>query len=323
MNLSSDFLRFMSISPLIFHLAKFYFYVIIMDEGMELINFHIISEENSFIKRFYSGGNVMLNQPTRKFRDDTNLHENKYTSDKKHNPSSKLEFRPNSKTFQHRQTTIKNNCAVIISPKTLYCEALAHCLNDEFERMYGVYDTITDFVSNYHLDEMRGVILIILDSYFINTNEDIEIAINDMIEPSIITIGSEQQTNHLFGIQDKIRGIIPLNSSLILALQAIRLVQYGGSFLPRSDSLNKNNSSSGDNTSSKNCIELTRTQVSIAEALRTGKSNKLIAHSLDMNEHTVKVHIRNILKRLGARNRTEAALLISRTRHSIYDPRLS
>ena len=40
-------------------------------------------------------------------------------------------------------------------------------------------------------------------------------------------------------------------------------------------------------------------------ALREGKANKIIAYDLNMCEGTVKVHVRNIMKKLKARNRTE------------------
>ncbi len=42
--------------------------------------------------------------------------------------------------------------------------------------------------------------------------------------------------------------------------------------------------------------------------LRDGKSNKQIAHELGLTEGTVKVHVTAILRHLGVRNRTQAAL---------------
>jgi DNA-binding NarL/FixJ family response regulator len=49
----------------------------------------------------------------------------------------------------------------------------------------------------------------------------------------------------------------------------------------------------------------------VVEALRMGKANKTIAYELNMCESTVKVHVRNIMKRLKARNRTQVAYLTS------------
>jgi len=44
------------------------------------------------------------------------------------------------------------------------------------------------------------------------------------------------------------------------------------------------------------------------DGLVRGLSNKLIARSLDITEATVKVHVKNLLKKLGFRSRLEAAV---------------
>lgn len=53
---------------------------------------------------------------------------------------------------------------------------------------------------------------------------------------------------------------------------------------------------------------LTDRQMEIHALLRDGLSNRDIAARLGINEGTVKLHVSALLKRLGARNRTEAAL---------------
>jgi two-component system, NarL family, nitrate/nitrite response regulator NarL len=52
----------------------------------------------------------------------------------------------------------------------------------------------------------------------------------------------------------------------------------------------------------------------VFELICDGRSNKEIARSLFLSEVTVKVHVRNVLRKLGVRTRTEAAVLGSRTR---------
>ena len=52
-------------------------------------------------------------------------------------------------------------------------------------------------------------------------------------------------------------------------------------------------------------------QFAVADALRRGKANKIIAYELNMSESTVKVHIRNIMKKHKATNRTEAAFKLN------------
>lgn len=53
---------------------------------------------------------------------------------------------------------------------------------------------------------------------------------------------------------------------------------------------------------------LTERETAILKCLAVGKSNKLIARELDIMESTVKVHIRNLLKKLKFRSRVEAAV---------------
>ena len=57
--------------------------------------------------------------------------------------------------------------------------------------------------------------------------------------------------------------------------------------------------------------ELTSRQAAVAERLRRGKPNKIVAYELNMCESTVKVHIRNIMKKLQATNRTEAGFKLN------------
>lgn len=53
---------------------------------------------------------------------------------------------------------------------------------------------------------------------------------------------------------------------------------------------------------------LTQRQHAVLKLLQQGQSNKRIAHELRMCESTVKVHVRQIMRKLGACNRTQAAL---------------
>jgi DNA-binding NarL/FixJ family response regulator len=43
-------------------------------------------------------------------------------------------------------------------------------------------------------------------------------------------------------------------------------------------------------------------------AIQEGKSNKVIAYDLNMCLSTVKVHVRNVMGKLNAKNRTDVAM---------------
>ena len=61
-------------------------------------------------------------------------------------------------------------------------------------------------------------------------------------------------------------------------------------------------------TASLNKVGLTARERQVLERLQLGASNKLIGRQLNLRESTVKVHIRRILRKLGAVHRTQAAL---------------
>jgi DNA-binding NarL/FixJ family response regulator len=102
------------------------------------------------------------------------------------------------------------------------------------------------------------------------------------------------------------RGFIPSTSTNIqLATAAIRLVREGGSFAP----VNLLASDKRDRVETAESIEskqLTPRENEILSRLRRGQPNKIIAYELSLTESTVKVHIRNIMRKMGAINRTEA-----------------
>jgi DNA-binding NarL/FixJ family response regulator len=53
---------------------------------------------------------------------------------------------------------------------------------------------------------------------------------------------------------------------------------------------------------------LTRREVEVLEMLAEGLANKMIAHKLDISEHTVKFHVNSILAKLASGSRTEAVM---------------
>jgi len=50
----------------------------------------------------------------------------------------------------------------------------------------------------------------------------------------------------------------------------------------------------------------------VLRQLRRGHPNKLIARELNISESTVKIHVMNIMRKVDARNRTEAVLRTDR-----------
>lgn len=54
-------------------------------------------------------------------------------------------------------------------------------------------------------------------------------------------------------------------------------------------------------------VNLTSREWQVLALVAEGRPNKLVAHKLEMSEHTVKLHMHHILGKLQLRNRTEAS----------------
>jgi DNA-binding NarL/FixJ family response regulator len=132
---------------------------------------------------------------------------------------------------------------------------------------------------------------------------------------AIILADIENLDDILKAIENGARGYVPTSVSLQVAAKAIHLVAAGGIFIPPSVLFQSaQNAKDGQQTIKQQAQDdnvFTSRQISVIEALRRGKANKIIAYELNMCESTVKVHVRNIMKKLRARNRTEVAYILN------------
>jgi len=104
------------------------------------------------------------------------------------------------------------------------------------------------------------------------------------------------------------RGFIPTRTTGIpIVVAAIRFVKAGGTFAPIDQLLANQTAHTSIISYTEPQVPLTARQMAVLSHLRQGKANKIIAYELNMSESTVKVHIRNIMRRMGATNRTQAA----------------
>jgi len=117
-------------------------------------------------------------------------------------------------------------------------------------------------------------------------------------------------------LSEGVRGYIPTSVECEVAVAALRLVGAGGTFVPadalRSATPKHDPGFEGERWGHSHALALTPRELSVIDLLREGKPNKLIAAQLEMQESTVKVHVRNILKKLRAANRTHAASVANR-----------
>jgi DNA-binding NarL/FixJ family response regulator len=102
------------------------------------------------------------------------------------------------------------------------------------------------------------------------------------------------------------QGFIPTRTtSFPTMLAAINFVRAGGTFVPV-DAVLASRPEAPPPPQMGQAERLTSRQLAVLSHLQQGKANKLIAYELGMSESTVKCHVRTIMRKMGATNRTQA-----------------
>jgi DNA-binding NarL/FixJ family response regulator len=115
------------------------------------------------------------------------------------------------------------------------------------------------------------------------------------------------------------RGYIPTSLAPEVAIAALTLIEAGGTYIPadalRAEAAGSQEKPENDEQAHPHVtaeLDLTSRELAVIDLLRQGDANKIIARKLNVRESTVKVHVRNILKKLRVSNRTHAATLANR-----------
>jgi len=103
-------------------------------------------------------------------------------------------------------------------------------------------------------------------------------------------------------------GLLAIPTDLLKAL----LGQRHEAVLPRQPEIREaqlaNMDHGGPLLRSRREVPLSSRELNILGCIQKGSSNKLIAREYDIAEATVKVHVKSILRKIGAANRTQAAI---------------
>jgi len=99
-------------------------------------------------------------------------------------------------------------------------------------------------------------------------------------------------------------GFVPKTLSAKSLVNAVRFMAMGEQYAPI-DFMTQEEDSAPNPLAEK----LSRRELQVLEGLSQGKSNKEIARDLDLQEPTIKLHVKTLYRKIGAGNRTQAALI--------------
>jgi DNA-binding NarL/FixJ family response regulator len=103
------------------------------------------------------------------------------------------------------------------------------------------------------------------------------------------------------------KGYIPCTLGFDITVEAVRFVLAGGTYVPM-DCVLATAPRVLASPVPRPSGGVTPREAAVIRAIQQGKPNKVIAYELNMCESTVKVHVRNLMKKMKAKNRTDLAI---------------
>ena len=100
-------------------------------------------------------------------------------------------------------------------------------------------------------------------------------------------------------------GFVPKTLAAKTLVNAVRFMSMGEKYAPI-DFMTADDPTVAPNPLAQ---KLSRRELQVLEGLSKGKSNKEIARDLDLQEPTIKLHVKTLYRKIGAANRTQAALI--------------
>jgi DNA-binding NarL/FixJ family response regulator len=104
--------------------------------------------------------------------------------------------------------------------------------------------------------------------------------------------------------------LLPMDLNIESWLTIVRLLLTGYPFIPTEVLLATETAPRVEATEKQASTvgKLTLRECEVLSLVAQGLQNKTIAQRLDLSEHTVKLHLHHVISKMGARNRTDAAL---------------
>jgi DNA-binding NarL/FixJ family response regulator len=225
-------------------------------------------------------------------------------------------------------------CVLLIEPRFLVRDCIAICL-----RLADPGLVVLEYSSMNDVGPTDGAAAIALVITFISTDRaipDLAAEVNRAQGqlpnvPVVVVAESDELTSVREIIGLGVRGYVPTSFDFAMFKEAIQFVAAGVTFVPASVLLRPDDRHTSDidepdklvmhgskEVTHQNWHEtqerrvatnFTPRELTVISRLTGGKSNKLIARELAIQEGTVKLHVRRIMKKMGVGNRTQAALL--------------
>lgn len=214
---------------------------------------------------------------------------------------------------------------LFVTPGDIVTAPLVSAIENEFpwvtvEQVPGLIEACSSFSSL--------VSLILVDPVFIEILESHAAQLHSFHPSALVAVMQDDSRQPIDGKsvfgRTIIRGVLPMNLKLDVWLSVVRLMLRGGEYFPpymfqslmarkelAKPAVPRSSQARSEQREELHeaLDELTERELEILRMVSQGLQNKLIAAALRLSENTVKIHIHNLITKLGAHNRTEAAAI--------------
>lgn len=216
-----------------------------------------------------------------------------------------------------RPSKSRKTSVLIVDPMWIYRNGLKHLILDRTNHQH-VLEAEDIPAALKKLSGRLNVKLVIIDMSLLDMSGNPRIAdILAMAGSAPVLIFSEESTRQeiLDTIDCGAAGCISKSSGEEDIVRAIEFVESGAIHISKTifdstDQLHEKEREPLDAAGRTDAVaRLTNRQREVLGELRRGRSNQDIAEHLQISVNTVKIHVASILRTLGAKNRTHAAML--------------
>jgi DNA-binding NarL/FixJ family response regulator len=204
---------------------------------------------------------------------------------------------------------LKRPGIVVIHRRAVFRDCFVRCLEISYKDHDVLpFANVVEWCNSKEPNALAAaIVIIVIDDGDVSGVAELKFLETVAAKIPVVIVSNIDDLDHIVrALKSGARGYIPTSLPFNVAVEAVRLVKAGGTFVPASSFVH--NRDEQQPVLRTNGL-LTEQQMKVVEEIRQGKANKQIAYELNMSEHTVKVHLRHIMRKLNAKNRTEVAVL--------------
>ena len=197
--------------------------------------------------------------------------------------------------------------AIVVEQRPLIRDLLSQCLSQTTGFEVFTAASVDESVKIAEANDVAIILISVTD----DTDSDefrqvLQRAAKVLVGAPIVVLSDGEQPHQVRNaLLAGARGYVP-------TIGALWFVLAGGQFLPATCivGLGRSDAESVAEPLRPRVAKIfTARQAEVVKELCQGKPNKIIAYELKMKESTVKVHVRNIMRKLKAKNRTQVAYM--------------